>query len=261
MKKEDLIKAIPTFDELYILFSAYTKSPFVVCDEKTFDDKAIFFLHEAEAVAFAKELTAEKIAVNVAKLENKEIILQTFTSFYLYGINAVEFIDGEERTLLDLSDFIRRPDISEIPEEQRPLENPSLNLTIMYFLQELRRQVEPPTSQKLRNLEEEMVVNLLRARYFLPFRPNEGNEEKPVQLLLIKVAEDKFMIPIFSDGYELNRFRGPEGAVRSTIASIDNLFSIVLPENTIGFILNPAGASLTLSKEWIEKIKSNRVKE
>ena len=66
------------------------------------------------------------------------------------------------------------------------------------------------------------------------------------------------MIPVFTDGYEFAKFRGADESIKPTVANLDNLFSIVLPENTIGFVLNPAGASLTLAKEWIDKVKENR---
>ena len=247
MKKEDLIKAIPTLEELYIIYSAFTRVPYIECDSETFLDKAFFFFKEEDAKEFCEKLAEEKRQASVVKLGNKEMILQAFTTLFLYGIDAVEMVDGEERTLLELSEFVRRPDISNIPQEQRPVENPTLNLTINHFLQEFRRQVEPPTSEKIRELESEMVANILKSKYLLPFRPNENPNDK-----------ERFMIPVFTDGYEFAKFRGADESIKPTVANLDNLFSIVLPENTIGFVLNPAGASLTLAKEWIDKVKENR---
>lgn len=258
MKKEDLIKAIPTLEELYIIYSAFTRVPYIECDSETFLDKAFFFFKEEDAKEFCEKLAEEKRQASVVKLGNKEMILQAFTTLFLYGIDAVEMVDGEERTLLELSEFVRRPDISNIPQEQRPVENPTLNLTINHFLQEFRRQVEPPTSEKIRALESEMVANILKSKYLLPFRPNENSDDKQVQLLLVKADEERFMIPVFTDGYEFAKFRGADESIKPTVANLDNLFSIVLPENTIGFVLNPAGASLTLAKEWIDKVKENR---
>ena len=57
--------------ELYVIVSACTKLPYVVCAPETFDDEVLVFFKPEEAEARAKSLAAEKIPVSVVKLENK----------------------------------------------------------------------------------------------------------------------------------------------------------------------------------------------
>ena len=173
MTREELIQAIPSIDQLYVLYSVHTRSPYVVCEEQTQDDAAVVYLDEVEAEQAARALTEEKKDVNALKMDDPSRILSTFTSFFLFGINAVEFHTGDGVIVLQLNEFIRRHDLSDIPEDRRPVENPSLQLTMLYFMQEFRRGLENPDNEKLREMEEEMVVNVLRGKYLLPFRPGE----------------------------------------------------------------------------------------
>lgn len=61
--------------ELYVIVSACTKLPYVVCAPETFDDEVLVFFKPEEAEARAKSLAAEKIPVSVVKLENKQLLL------------------------------------------------------------------------------------------------------------------------------------------------------------------------------------------
>ena len=50
--------------------------------------------------------------------------------------------------------------MSKIEPAKRPLLNPTLELSGIYFMQELRRPVEKDQHGNLRELEEELIVNL-----------------------------------------------------------------------------------------------------
>ena len=49
MTREELIQAIPSIDQLYVLYSVHTRSTYVVCEEKTQDDAAVVYFDEVEA--------------------------------------------------------------------------------------------------------------------------------------------------------------------------------------------------------------------
>lgn len=261
MIKENIIKEIPNYESLYILFSEYTRCPYIECDEETMDDKAFIFFHEDGAKRFSDKLREEKKNTIVHHMNDKQLILRTFTSFFVNGINAVEFHDKDEKILIELTDFIRRPSLDEIPENERPIENPILNLTAIYFLQELKRQVLEQGSPKLRSLEEEMVNNIFKARFIFPCRevPDAQNEEKKVlQPLIIQSDKDHFVIPIFTD--EIERARGPQMGedIKLSVVGLQHLLDVVLPENILGFVINPFGYSLPLTKEWIQVFKKRQ---
>ena len=250
MTREELIQAIPSIDQLYVLYSVHTRSPYVVCEEKTQDDAAVVYLDEVEAEQAARALTEEKKDVNALKMDDPSRILSTFTSFFLFGINAVEFHTGDG--VIDLSD---------IPEDRRPVENPSLQLTMLYFMQEFRRGLENPDNEKLREMEEEMVVNVLRGKYLLPFRPGEGEMKDQVQLLMVKMQEDKYMIPVFTDNFEFTKFRGPDTSISISVATMDNLLALPIPDNSLGIVVNPAGVSLALTKDWMQRVRDTKATE
>ena len=73
---------------LYVVVSACTKLPYVVCDPETFDDEVLVFFKPEEAEAKAKSLAGEKIPVSIVKLENKQLLL-FYTNLYTMGVNAI----------------------------------------------------------------------------------------------------------------------------------------------------------------------------
>lgn len=256
MKKEDIIKAIPTYESLYILYSEYTKCPYVVCDEETMDDKVLIFMNEDDAKMTSDSLREKKINTAVIHLDSKELILRTFTSFFVLGVNAVEFRDGDENVLLELGEFIRRPTFDSLPVEQRPIENPILCLTTIYFLQELKRGVDDAASPQMRALEEEMVSNLFKARFIFPGREiSDDGGNTSFQPLVLPSGDEKFVIPIFTD--EIERARGPQMGkdIKLNVLTMENLLQVTLPENMIGFVINPFGYNLPVTKDWLSRVK------
>ena len=93
--------------ELYVIVSACTKLPYVVCAPETFDDEVLVFFKPEEAEARAKSLAAEKIPVSVVKLENKQLLL-FYTNLYTMGVNAISLEDSGKEELIQLEDFVRR---------------------------------------------------------------------------------------------------------------------------------------------------------
>ena len=60
------------------------------------------------------------------------------------------------------------PDYNKLPEKQRPILNPQLQLSAIYFLQELRKPGVEPDKEALKELEEEMSVDLVKSTYLMP---------------------------------------------------------------------------------------------
>ena len=59
----------------------------------------------------------------------------------------------------------RRHNPDDIPPEKRPITNPELLLTSLYFLQEMRRPIPDEEKTNLQELDEELVANLVRGRF------------------------------------------------------------------------------------------------
>ena len=102
-------------------------------------------------------------------------------------------------------------DYSKVPEEKRPLLNPQLHLSTIYFVQELRRPIQDRNLEKLAELEEEMCVNLvapaLTDLFPIDVVEEEGDpEKKTIRFPYLKDGSDQMLQPIFTDGPELQRF-------------------------------------------------------
>lgn len=255
MTKEVFKKSIPELEKVFIIYSRLTHLPYVECNKDTFDDESFLYTEEEKAVEMVKALTEEKKAAVAIKVEKKDL-LQTLSGFFTYGINMLVFRTGKEEHRFQLTELIKRPDFSKIPKEKRPMgmeepvENPQLQLSMIYFLQELRRGVEKTDREKYRELEEEMAVNLQRARYFMPVQEAEKDGNKVMQLLMIKLKDGTAMLPIFSDGLEFFRFRGKE-ETKLLLTDLEKMAKMTLPDEAGGFLLNPAGVGLTLTKEYV----------
>ena len=258
MTKESFKKSIPGLEKVFIIYSRLTHLPYVVCDEETFDDECFLYTEEEKAVEMAKALTEEKKAAVALKVEQKDL-LQTLSGFFTYGINMLVFRTGEEEHRFQLTELIKRPDFSKIPKEKRPMgmeqpiENPPLQLSMMYFLQELRRGTENPDREKYRELEEEMAVNLQRSRYLMPVQEAEKDGNKILQLMMIKPKDGTVMLPIFSDGLEFLHFNGKK-ETKLILTDVEKMDKMSLPEGAGGFILNPAGVGLVLTKEYVARL-------
>lgn len=83
MTREELIQAIPSIDQLYVLYSVHTRSPYVVCEEKTQDDAAVVYLDEVEAEQAARALTEEK---GCERIEDGRSIENPFDIYELFPL-------------------------------------------------------------------------------------------------------------------------------------------------------------------------------
>lgn len=255
MMKDEFKRSIPGLEKIFIIYSRLTHLPYVECNEETFDDESFIYTEEEDAVEKAKALTEEKKAAVALKVENKDL-LQTLSGFFTYGINMLVFrTDGEEYRF-QLTELIKRPDFAKIPKEKHPMgipepiENPQLQLSMMYFLQELRRGVVKTDQENMEELKEEMAVNLQRAHFLMPVQEAEKDGKKMLQLMMMKLKDGTVMLPIFSDGLEFLHFRGRQ-ETKLVLTDLEKIDKMTLPTEARGIILNPAGAGLVLTKEYV----------
>ena len=87
----------------------------------------------------------EKVLLMGMKFTKKDYP-RLYGTFYAIGVNTVVWVDGEDKIEIDLTDIAKQADMSKIEPAKRPLLNPTLELSGIYFMQELRR----PVGQKLR---------------------------------------------------------------------------------------------------------------
>ena len=84
--------------------------------------------------------------------------------------------------------------------------NPSLQLSGIYFMQELRRPVEKEEHKNLRALEEELIANLKKSQFLVAMERNE-EEPKKINIPYLKNKEGQILQPVFSDVWNLKNLQ------------------------------------------------------
>ena len=230
------IKKLEKLEEAWAVFSPLTRLPYVACDPETFDDQIYLFAEEEACREFIKNLGEEKIPASVLKIPQAQ--LNGFlNSLYALDVNAV------------------------LAASKIPVMNPALTLTMIYFLQELRRPVQHDMA-KLHELEEEMIVNLVKSSFILGIETINDEENtdpekvniKNVRIPFVKTKEGDIYQPLYSDFSEFRKYtaRNPKKQ-RMSVLSLRQLPQFLVKESK-GYVLNPAGVNLVLTADQLKRI-------
>lgn len=250
-------KKLERLEEVQVIFSQVTKLPYVVCDADTMDDLIHIFSDAEVAAEFVKTQEADQVLLRALKLR-KEQLKGLYMTLYAMGVNAVAFHEKEHAVVIQLEELEQKPDMEALAKEKLPVLNPTLQLSAIYFLQEIRRQNRQDL-QNLAELEEEMLSNLARATFVMAVdvtkNPDESaSQSEQVRLPFVKDQEQNVYQPIFSDFTEFQRYYKQNAAkMRVLPLRISQLPSYLLKDSK-GFLLNPAGFCLQISPKQIERI-------
>ena len=172
ISKEDAVKALQTREQIFVAYSQATKMPYVTCAEETYNDQAWIFYTEDEIKEFGKKLLQDKVLLMGMRYDKKDFP-RFYGILYAIGVNTVLWNEGEEQVEVEIESVARQADLSKIEPAKRPLFNPSLQLSCIYFMQELRRPVKQEERQNMREMEEEVLANLMKSEFLLPMAVNE----------------------------------------------------------------------------------------
>lgn len=250
ISKEEAIKELQTREMVYVAYSQATKLPYVKCDEESYNDQAWIFSTEEGIKAFGKKLVEEKILLMGMKFSKKDYP-RLYGTFYAIGVNTVVWVDGEDQVEVDLANIAKQADMSQIEPAKRPLLNPTLELSGIYFMQELRRPVEKDQHGNLRELEEELIVNLRKSEYLIAMNV-DPEDPKKINIPYLKNKKEEILQPVFTDVMELEKFtRGQK--LRIAKVPLAKLPELMI-ERATAYVINPLGFNLVLNKEQLNKI-------
>ena len=103
-----------------------------------------------------------------------------------------------------------------------------------------------------------MTVDLVRSRFIMPVSASEDNGS--VTIPYIKTPSGDMFQPIFSDMWEFQKFqRNPDRKFKMAVVPFSKLLSS-LAQQAKGFVLNPGGVNLILTREQLAAI-SQRFEE
>lgn len=252
ISKEDAVRELQNRDMVFVAYSQATKLPYVTCDEASgsYNDQVWMFSTEEGIKEFGEGKLKEKILLMGMRYENKDFP-RLYGTLYAIGVNSVVWTDGGESAEVELEKIARQADLSKLEPAKRPLFNPILQLTGIYFMQELRRPLKQEERGNLRGLEEELIVNLTKAEFLVAMEP-DANDPKKVNIPYVKNKEGEIIQPAFTDVMEFEKFaKGKK--LRAAKVTFDKLPSLLIPQAK-AFAINPMGFNLILNKEQINKI-------
>lgn len=259
-----LLKKIEKMQHFFALFSQTTSLPYVEVDPETYDDCVLLFYNEADVQKYAKSYTEKKILLAAGKIPGASA--QSFLiSLFFIGVNAIRIIDGDTVMKEELANVIPAPNLKVIQEQKIPGANPEMQLTGIYFAQELRRPIQRTDEEKklIRDLEEEMAVNLMRSRWIVCADISEITDDmtveeknKKIKLPYVKTKSGDIYHPVFSDMTECQKFNAANKGAKLRLTAIPYAD---LPKFKIrdakGFCFNPKGFNLFLTTEMMEQMK------
>ncbi len=240
----DILFKLQGSKELYILYSAVTKCPYIVCDAETFDDEIFLFFTEEDGRRAWEKYKEDSIPTNLVRLENKNFLL-FYTSLYTMGINALLAADGGKEFRVQLESLVSRRKPEELGDGAVWVENPQMHLTALYLMQEVRRRPGQDMKKEHQAMLEETVAHFSRGRFIQPVR----KEQRGIPLLQVP-GGDKYQ-PIFTDILEFQKFNQND-QFRPLVVEAKKLPQILAPE-AVGVVVNPLGVNLPLKVEKAKK--------
>ena len=118
-------------------------------------------------------------------------------------------------------------------------------------MQELRRPVVKEEHKNLRELEEELIVNLKKSQFLVAMEVDKENPKK-INVPYLKNKEGQILQPVFSDVMEYEKFaRGKKFRLaKIPFAKLPE----ILNTQAEAMVFNPLGFNLILNKEQFKKI-------
>ena len=251
ISEQDAIKELQTRETIFVAYSQATKLPYVICDEESFNDQVWVFATEEEIKAFGQKKLQDKILLMGMKYENKDFP-RFYGTLYAIGVNSVVWVDGENQIEVDLAKIARQADFSKLEPSKQPLFNSTLQLSGIYFMQELRRPIKKEErTVNLREMEEELIVNLKKSEFLVAMATDPEDTNK-VNIPYLKNKDGDILQPAFTDVMEFDKFaRGKK--LRAAKVPFAKLPGLIIKQAK-GFVINPMGFNLILDRVQLGKI-------
>lgn len=254
-----ILRKLQSLKNATIVYSTVTKHPFVVCDEKTYDDEIMLFADVNEMQEAVKPYVADGYLLHGVTVPQDKLG-KFLSECFSVGVNQLVFHENGTRFSVSLDKIVIRPDYSKLPVEKRPLLNPQLQLSVIYFLQELSRRIpeEKKDQEHLKELEEELAANIAKAQFLVPIKldeplkPGEKLEPGKFKLTMVNTKEGEQFLPIFADVKEYSLFN-KDNQYQGILMTIDNLRQLI-KDPCKGLMLNPNSIGLRLNAKMVDGI-------
>ncbi len=236
VRRLEVMTALRTSEELYTLIALTTNQPFVQCDPETYDDVVYVYADFEDIKREGMRFIELKHPVRIQKLKKDELLI-FYTHLYTMGVNCIVF-NGfmENEYKLQLSDLVKRP-AEAAPNGAKWIENSSLHLTALYFMQELRRQNLKELTPELKEMQAEIIEHFNKGTFV--FAAGEDN-----RLPILKHPNGDVYLPVYTDLMEAGKFKTDQ-PIKLGVLPAAQIVKLLPPEAK-GIVINPQGVNLQL---------------
>lgn len=249
-----IIEELQQGESLWTAYSPVTKNHYV---EYYGEVPTAFLFSEPDfCQAFQNYLAGRKIKISPME-SDRSARVSMFSDFYRNGIEQVIVDNGQSFVVIALTEIINRPDFSSIPEQQRPVLNPSLMRSANIFFQ------SQETDEKNPRISTSFMQALYQAKYLLPLvmdgHPPKGTAIRPMTLggasltlPVIPKTDGGCYIPVFTDWVELSKIDKDKTCVGNVVTFHDIAHLCSQGEY---IVINPLGFNMIVDKTTVEGIQ------
>jgi len=251
-----LMDRLKAASALFIAYDEATDTPYLDPDGR------MWLFSDAEGALAAQEHYAQTIPLLIRKVLQEEVA-EAFAELHTLGIANIILDNGKDSVALRLDEILPPPDESDTPTASVPVTNPKLMAAMLRFSQALRAKARD--KQRLARLEEDMLREVLSARYLVPMRVLPAPPDTPgavtleqgsqMQFAQIGDAENNAFQPAFTDWAEFRKAFDP-GKWGGHVASYDDL--LTLSRKLSGVVVNCGGVPLRLDEHARQRIEAFR---
>ena len=171
--KQETLAALRNPGELYVVMSAATRMPFVLCDENTYDDEVLLYYRLEDAKEKAKQLAADRYQTAVAKLNDKQL-LGFYTSLFTMDVNCLAVNSGTDTEIqIQLNELVARKKSGRGPWQQEGGGESGAPSYSALLMQEMRRQILRNQLRRSVNSRKNLAISTIQSSSSMTMSPPE----------------------------------------------------------------------------------------
>ena len=240
----EIVKEIQMCSVMYSAYSPITRNHYI--DYVQGVPCAFLFSEKKYAEGFCRHIKKSGNTVGIAECKKNDR-LAMLADYHRSGIEGILVDNGQAHIMIELTELINTPDFSEIPENERPVMNPSLVCSGNRLFQCVENHTITPDK------ELNLLVDTFKSKYLIPVQGGIDNETNTVTIPALERGDGKKVVPFFSDLSELRKF-DETGKYKIATAQFAQIEEFCNNGETV--VINPFGFNFTLTKDTCEAIQN-----
>ena len=253
--KNEIIREIQKQDSIWVAYSPATKNCYA--DFHRGAPTAFLFSEEKYCNAFKRYLSTKN--VNIETMENlAQNRIPLLSDLIRSGIEQVILDNGQTFVIFEMHEVIKTPDFSSLPQEERPVSNPSLIMHANMYFQGIS------TGNTEKNIEYNMMKDIYEATFLMPISVDGRYPQGCVlqgfntgtavfDIPRVKLGAARTCIPLFTDWIELSKLDKDKICIGNSI-KFNDILRICETGELVA--LNPLGFNMIMDKTTALSIRN-----